>query len=1002
MAIILCLPTILSAAEGDVDGSGNIDLRDVTTAIQICAGMNPPDLKADITEANKITLADAVFALQVVSGIVVLPYDPGDMGMPDDYEATMISMTDTFPDTGSYEDFIAELPQIFDWRDKGIVTRAKDERPVTPADNQGYCGSCWAFAAVGAMESKILMAGGPEYDISEQQQVSCNTEQYGCCGGFLNASLFWKDRGPMQESCTDYGDYRTSSCNCLRHCSNVPCSSLDTCPQLFYLTDKYYSVNADDKNDVKISLRQDGPAPFRFLVYKDFFDFWNSGSSGEIYKQSDDRLSGGHAVLLIGWDDAKQAWLCKNSWGERGPNGDGTFWLAYSGHANNLRFGMTNFTIKNTEPATTSTTSTTTTSTTTTIPNEQGNYYINFQNPDGNPTANPLTVNGKTYMKIGWNTYSEILGYGWYGDMAHVMYHYLDYGSDELQKSIIYDDWGREKTFEFNLPNGIYNVTVSVGWDSYYNKTFSHHKITVEGISFINDEATTPSNPYIVRTKEVTVEDGKLTMEMGIFDEYTMLNYMDIEAVGGTSTTTTTISDGGPKLVGLVEVKDITESTALASSSFAFMLQPKEKGFCWSVHQTPKPSLTNNMGTIKNVQTEGSAFTATLTGLEPDTAYYLVSYAISSDGTYISYSDETVQFVTAGSSPNYPPTDISLSNTIIDENQSSITVGTLTTTDPDAGDTHTYSLISGSGATHNAFFRVDGNILKTAASLTEGIYNIRLMTDDSKGGTFEKSFTITVKPTITTTTSSTTTTVKPTTTTTIPNEGDGIKLVGTPEVANTTETTASVSAPFAFMLAPKEKGFCWSAQQTPKPSLTNNMGTIKNVQTEGPSFNIFTAFITGLEPATTYYIVAYAISRDGSYISYSDETVSFTTKSTTTTTSTIPYEGDGPKLVGTPEVTNRTATTASVSAPFAFFLQPKEKGFCWSAQQTPKPSLANNTIKNVQAEGSFFTAVITGLEPATTYYIVAYAISSDGSYVSYSDETVSFSTGEFIRRHQAE
>ena len=55
-----------------------------------------------------------------------------------------------------------------------------------------------------------------------------------------------------------------------------------------------------------------------------------------------------------------------------------------------------------------------------------GDYYLNFQDPAGQPTADPLVVDGKTYMKIGWNEYEAdtSLGYGWYGDMAHVMYQY--------------------------------------------------------------------------------------------------------------------------------------------------------------------------------------------------------------------------------------------------------------------------------------------------------------------------------------------------------------------------------------------------------------------------------------------------------------------------------------------------------------------------------------------------------------------------------------------------
>ncbi|MBN1541479.1 DUF4091 domain-containing protein [candidate division KSB1 bacterium] len=156
---------------------------------------------------------------------------------------------------------------------------------------------------------------------------------------------------------------------------------------------------------------------------------------------------------------------------------------------------------------------------------DPGDYYINFQDPSGDPVADPLIVNGNTYTKIGWNLYDDDLGYGWYGDMAHVMYRYLTSGPNELQKSIIYDDWGRTKTFEFDLPNGDYTVTVSVGWQG---RTYSRNKIVIEGVTLIDDE---PSSPYLVRSADVTIADHKLTMNMGIFDEYTMLNYLDIEAI---------------------------------------------------------------------------------------------------------------------------------------------------------------------------------------------------------------------------------------------------------------------------------------------------------------------------------------------------------------------------------------------------------------------------------------------------------------------------------------
>jgi hypothetical protein len=162
-----------------------------------------------------------------------------------------------------------------------------------------------------------------------------------------------------------------------------------------------------------------------------------------------------------------------------------------------------------------------------------GNYYINFQDPAGSPTANPLVVNSKTYMKIGYGDYSTTNGYGWYSPTdANWKYQYLTAGPNELQKSVLYSDYGRQATFEFDLPNGKYNVTVSVGWQG---KTYSHNQIVIESVEFIMDEA---SSPYIVRTKEVTVSDNKLTLAMGVLknDEYTMLNYLDIEAVDGTTT----------------------------------------------------------------------------------------------------------------------------------------------------------------------------------------------------------------------------------------------------------------------------------------------------------------------------------------------------------------------------------------------------------------------------------------------------------------------------------
>jgi ELWxxDGT repeat protein len=97
---------------------------------------------------------------------------------------------------------------------------------------------------------------------------------------------------------------------------------------------------------------------------------------------------------------------------------------------------------------------------------------------------------------------------------------------------------------------------------------------------------------------------------------------------------------------------------------------------------------------------------------------------------------------------NLAPTDLTLSASSIAENLPSGTaVGTLSTTDPNAGDTFTYTLVTGAGATDNASFILDGATLKTTASFdfeTKTSYSIRVRTTDYGGESLEQEFTITV------------------------------------------------------------------------------------------------------------------------------------------------------------------------------------------------------------------------------------------------------------------
>ena len=97
---------------------------------------------------------------------------------------------------------------------------------------------------------------------------------------------------------------------------------------------------------------------------------------------------------------------------------------------------------------------------------------------------------------------------------------------------------------------------------------------------------------------------------------------------------------------------------------------------------------------------------------------------------------------------NVAPTNITLNPSAINENNAlNAVVGTLTTTDADSGDTHTYTLINGVGATDNASFNILNNQLRAGIAFnfeTKSSYSIRVRTTDAGGLSFEKVITISV------------------------------------------------------------------------------------------------------------------------------------------------------------------------------------------------------------------------------------------------------------------
>ncbi|NWF76914.1 MAG: hypothetical protein HXY53_10200 [Nitrospirae bacterium] len=220
------------------------------------------------------------------------------------------------PDLTGEEKFITlgiriSPPSSLDWRSNG-------GNYVTPIKDQGDCGSCWAFATTAALESKELITysySGFNRDLSEQIVVSCSPIG-GCYGGYTDiASNFLRNTGTASEICYPY---TATNGNCSNACSNWQ-NKAHKIYEWGYVATTNPTVNA-----IKNALYLYGPLVTSMDVYTDFF-YYTSG----IYSYTYGTYEGGHAVLIVGYNDAGQYFIVKNSWGT-GWGEAGFFRIAYS------------------------------------------------------------------------------------------------------------------------------------------------------------------------------------------------------------------------------------------------------------------------------------------------------------------------------------------------------------------------------------------------------------------------------------------------------------------------------------------------------------------------------------------------------------------------------------------------------------------------------------------------------------------------------------------------
>ncbi len=218
----------------------------------------------------------------------------------------MLPAKETLPEG---EIFTGRTFASWDWRDATYNGQTGDW--TTPIRNQADCGSCYAFAPLGSIESLIkIKQGNPGYtiDLSEQFIVSCGTEWMsdyidGCNGAYSPGPYnFITTYGALPESCFPYVSGSGSVPPCSDKCSNWE--------DLIIQIDGWHTV-ASDITSIKNALIQHGPLTAGMIVYDDFFGY--SGGVDQHPGSDPDPMN--HAVVIVGYDDAQNCWICKNSWG---------------------------------------------------------------------------------------------------------------------------------------------------------------------------------------------------------------------------------------------------------------------------------------------------------------------------------------------------------------------------------------------------------------------------------------------------------------------------------------------------------------------------------------------------------------------------------------------------------------------------------------------------------------------------------------------------------------
>ncbi len=197
---------------------------------------------------------------------------------------------------------------VFDWRSY------QGHNWLTGVKNQGSCGSCWAFAAVGVAEAyHNIMSVNPnlDLDLAEQDLVSCSFGGSCSGGSSTSALLYMQNVGIVDENCMPY----TASDSSCDKCS-------DWQDRLTYIDET--NSFSPDRQSIQQNVVDYGPIYDHMGIGSEYGGYFDGSGT---YRCSDDSGTN-HVVVIVGYNDAGGYWIVRNSWGV-GWNDGGYFHVGY-------------------------------------------------------------------------------------------------------------------------------------------------------------------------------------------------------------------------------------------------------------------------------------------------------------------------------------------------------------------------------------------------------------------------------------------------------------------------------------------------------------------------------------------------------------------------------------------------------------------------------------------------------------------------------------------------